>query len=878
MPDSKIDILLQIRSDLNGLKKAQVESQKLSNLLKNGFGAGIGLGASLGVANLAREFTQAIGAGVRFNAMVETQTVAFRTLLGSVKAADERIKSLITFAATTPFELGEVTQANKLLQALTGGALATEEGMRLVGDAAAAVGVGFKDAAFWIGRLYSGLEGGAPIGEAATRLQEMGIVSSTVRAELNDLSGKALGSSESFALMGRIFGETAGAMELQSQTLTGRFSTLKDGINQLLGSLTGGVTRDLSAVINLLNILLGNSQTETEKARAKIISLGAELRRLGEEATTEQVSDFLKRLSSESEVASSSVAEIEERLKKLADLEIIQKEIVGTATAAYQGSEKNVERLVENQKEQEILKAQLEEQKRLLKEIGDIRARTTTPEAVEQQAANSEALALANAENEKKETILRLTKEATKENEKLAESVKRLYEQYNVANLTDNERLSVIAERLRIIEAETNEEFKQAEIIEDAAQKKAVLDNIEYKAELKRIPLLNEQLKLEEKVKKAEIDGAKESINLKNSQLERELDQIEHLKELAKLEGNSATTRLKIAGLVGQERYVLQDLIDLWKDYAATVTDPALKESIEGKLQSLEQRSDRTGEALPLSRAESSQQGFDELRGKSNENNFRDVTSAATAALQDYAVQVGTVYDDLHENLIRIQEDLSGGIAESIEGLIRGTVNWSKAFENVGEAILNSVITAFASMLANWITTQLTMLVLSKVFGKSAAGSSATQAVALAEAWAPAATAASIATFGVAAGVGTAAFVAGLGAASLWSIAFAGAGAAGTSGFAEGGFTGPGGKYDVAGTVHAGEFVMPADVVGKTGPGYFYDQMKDIRSGSGKGGSGGGSSSIAVFDSRKSAERWAESQSFETRVIDIMESNKGMLI
>jgi hypothetical protein len=877
MPDSKIDILLQIRSDLNGLKNAQVESQKLSNLLKNGFGAGIGLGASLGVANLAREFTQAIGAGVRFNAMVETQTVAFRTLLGSVEAADERIKSLITFAATTPFQLGEVTQANKLLQALTGGALATEEGMRLVGDAAAAVGVGFQDAAFWIGRLYSGLEGGGPIGEAATRLQEMGIVSSTVRAELNDLSGKALGSSESFALMGRIFGETAGAMELQSQTLTGRFSTLKDGINQLLGSLTGRATKDLSAVINLLNILLGNSQTETEKARAKIISLGAELRRLGEEATTEQVSDFLKRLSSESEVASSSVAEIEERLKKLADLEIIQKEIVGTATAAYQGSEKNVERLVENQKEQEILKAQLEEQKRLLKEIGDIRARTTTPEAVEQQAANSEALALANAENEKKETILRLTKDVTKENEKLAESVKRLYEQYNVANLTDTERLSVIAERLRIIEAETNEEFKQAKIIEDAAQKKALLDNIEYKAEQKRIPLLIEQLKLDEKVKKAEIDGAKESINLKNSQLERELDQIEHLKELAKLEGNSATTRSKIAGLVGQERYVLQELIDLWKDYAATVTDPAIKESITGKIQSLEQRSERSGIATDNpTRLEQIQNNFASLSDPSQ--SFQDVTGAAMGALLDYQAQIGTVYDELHENLIRIQEDLSGGIAESIEGLIRGTMTWSEAFENVGQAILNSVITAFASMLANWITTQLTMLVLSKVFGKSAAASSAGTAVALAAAWAPAATAASIATFGVAAGVGTAAYVAGLGAASLSSIAFAGAGAAGAVGFAEGGFTGPGGKYDVAGTVHAGEFVMPADVVGKTGPGYFYEQMKDIRSGSGKGGSGGGPSSLAVFDSRKSAERWAESQSFETRVIDIMESNKGRLI
>ena len=45
--------------------------------------------------------------------------------------------------------------------------------------------------------------------------------------------------------------------------------------------------------------------------------------------------------------------------------------------------------------------------------------------------------------------------------------------------------------------------------------------------------------------------------------------------------------------------------------------------------------------------------------------------------------------------------------------------------------------------------------------------------------------------------------------------------AKGLLGFAEGGFTGRGGKYEPAGVVHRGEFVVPATVVNSYGPDYF---------------------------------------------------------
>jgi hypothetical protein len=67
---------------------------------------------------------------------METLETAFIPLLGSADAAQKRIADLSKFAAETPFELPEVAKASRTLETLTQGALATSEGLRLVGDVA----------------------------------------------------------------------------------------------------------------------------------------------------------------------------------------------------------------------------------------------------------------------------------------------------------------------------------------------------------------------------------------------------------------------------------------------------------------------------------------------------------------------------------------------------------------------------------------------------------------------------------------------------------------------------------------------------------------------------------------------------------------------
>lgn len=70
------------------------------------------------------------------------------------------------------------------------------------------------------------------------------------------------------------------------------------------------------------------------------------------------------------------------------------------------------------------------------------------------------------------------------------------------------------------------------------------------------------------------------------------------------------------------------------------------------------------------------------------------------------------------------------------------------------------------------------------------------------------------------------------------------------TGFADGGYTGAGGKYEVAGVVHRGEYVVPKqDVNQSTGLPYWMSQMPKFYSGGMVGGSGGaGSSSPTIVE------------------------------
>lgn len=190
----------------------------------------LGLPAGLGlVGGAAAGFKKAIDEA----ANMETMQTSFKVMLGSIDAAKERMADLANFANSTPFELPEVAAASRTLQTLTKGALATGQGLTLVGDVASAVNQPFEDIAVTVGRLYDGLQSGRPVGETIARLQELGIISGETRGKIEALQASGKKGAAVWSLAALELGKFSGMMDEKSKDWQGMMSNLSGAVNKL---------------------------------------------------------------------------------------------------------------------------------------------------------------------------------------------------------------------------------------------------------------------------------------------------------------------------------------------------------------------------------------------------------------------------------------------------------------------------------------------------------------------------------------------------------------------------------------------------------------------------------------------------------------------
>lgn len=218
--------------------------------------------------------------GMVTSGALERMVLQFRPLLGSMDRAKERIEDLKKFAVVTPFELDEIVEANKLLEQLTKGALSTEKGMTLVGDAASVADQRFGDVARMVGRLYDGLMSGRPVGEATMRLQEMAVISGTLRNQIESMQASNASGLAIWALVEKQLEKNTGAMGEQSKTLEGLQSTFNDTKQQMEAGFSDG--------------FLEGEKAGVESAIKVMEALSPVMVRLGKDASV--VSNFIEKL------------------------------------------------------------------------------------------------------------------------------------------------------------------------------------------------------------------------------------------------------------------------------------------------------------------------------------------------------------------------------------------------------------------------------------------------------------------------------------------------------------------------------------------------------------------------------------------------------
>lgn len=272
-----------------GATKAQAAWAGMRGIFESRVLGPLGLvaGASIGfLATTKLLVNQWKDLGMTAAAALERMTLQFRPLLGSLASAKERVKDLQKFAVKTPFEIDEIVEANKVLETLTQGALSTEKGMTLVGDAAAVTGNAFGDVATMVGRLYDGLMSGRPIGLATMRLQEMGIISGSVRNSIESMQAANASGLEIWKVMEKQLGRNKGAMDVLSLSLEGLQSTYQDTKNAMEGGFSAGFLDGQKAGIDSANkamdaltpVLanlgeeLGNADNKVEKFKAGLLN------------------------------------------------------------------------------------------------------------------------------------------------------------------------------------------------------------------------------------------------------------------------------------------------------------------------------------------------------------------------------------------------------------------------------------------------------------------------------------------------------------------------------------------------------------------------------------------------------------------------------
>lgn len=162
--------------------------------------------------------------GLKRIASIQQIQGKFETLLKSAEKAQARLKDLYKFTASAPFDFQDVAEANRILQALTKGALAGSQGMKLVGDSAAATGISMTEAADRIGKLYAALKSGRSLDKIMFQLQMSGAATDDLAAKLEQAVQSGADFSKQWAIVEDHLRATEGGMQNEMKTL-GALST-----------------------------------------------------------------------------------------------------------------------------------------------------------------------------------------------------------------------------------------------------------------------------------------------------------------------------------------------------------------------------------------------------------------------------------------------------------------------------------------------------------------------------------------------------------------------------------------------------------------------------------------------------------------------------
>lgn len=791
---------ITIRIDAQTAEAAAKMQQFLSNTSNGLKNMVAGFAALAGVGGLGYMFAQAVKEGIAFNATIEQQTIAFKTLLGSMDAAIGRIRMLNQFAATTPFELREVVNANRVLQTLTGGALAGEDGLRLVGDAAAAAGRDFQEVAMWVGRLYGGLQSGTPIGEATMRLLEMGLISGATKRDLDKMAESGEGVNRAMEIVAQTFAKTSGAMKEQAATFNGLASTFRDGVRVMLGEAMQPLFNEIKTMLDALTKMDWEGFGRRAGAFVQVFINAWKEGRIDEIIGLTVASGF--------EIAFAILPSLFEKLGFML-INAFKKPLIYLQASLDYIAQRSQLRHNDPEGAVKMDEAILQERRKFEAVNGPFGMVGTIGQGAAGAKKRGE---IAAAWETYKKNTAKLEQEFYQST--FAQILKEREEQGLEFDLGSgvfkpediaadaNERLKRAMESVR--NDPNSSTSKLGAMVQEQENLRAILNLHQQISDTVKGLLQTEQSRQDVPAFNVKTFLAAQELDLKNRLLKIE-------ESRARLDGDFSKSANEKWAVRKQQ---LQEEIAALGELLTKLRDQAALAGAETDRQLLNQRADTIESKIIDARGELGNMGPDP-------DSF---TQNVSANLANLSQEMGTFSQGAASMLTNGVGAAINGISESIMGMIDGTKTWGQVFAQVGRQIIASMI----QVVVNWIAQMTVLALLKKIFQQEENMAAANAAAA----WGPAAVAASIATVGAAAAIGTAAALAGMTAGAVVGGAL---GSTAAAGFSEGGYTGAGGKYEVAGVVHRGEFVVPQADVNRIGLGPLQERIyrEPVNSGGG---------------------------------------------
>jgi hypothetical protein len=192
--------------------------------------------------------------GLKFNATLEQNRIAFTQFLGGAEAADRQLEHLWGLAKETPFEFTDVTLATRKFLAFGFSLRETNDWLRTVADTAsgAALDQGAIDRMVLVlGQIRST---GELQGDELRQLTELGVFDrekfrkelKLSREEMANIADQDVPAGRVLRALKKQWDETFGGQSAkQAKTFNGQLSTMRDNFKQMMGALTEGGFEEL---------------------------------------------------------------------------------------------------------------------------------------------------------------------------------------------------------------------------------------------------------------------------------------------------------------------------------------------------------------------------------------------------------------------------------------------------------------------------------------------------------------------------------------------------------------------------------------------------------------------------------------------------------